>query len=108
MSARPLLKYRSRAAAKRQPCRALCRFDGATIMNALYQSLQSLRTSLFALAMLVIAMFSSSVRADGFIVIHNPPPQPVTPGHFTFAPLEVTYHRVNVEVNDSVATTTVD
>ncbi|QOV90872.1 VWA domain-containing protein [Humisphaera borealis] len=47
-------------------------------------------------------------RGDGFIVIHNPPARPVTPGHFTFAPLEVTYHRVNVEISDSVATTTVE
>ncbi|MDB5300819.1 MAG: vault protein inter-alpha-trypsin protein, partial [Phycisphaerales bacterium] len=46
-------------------------------------------------------------RADGFIIIHNPPPT-VVPGHFAFAPLEVVYHHVNVEINDQVATTSVD
>ena len=45
--------------------------------------------------------------ADGFIIIRNPPPQ-IVPGHFAFAPLEVTYHRVAVSINDQVATTTVD
>src|SRR5207244_438455 len=47
-------------------------------------------------------------RADGFIVIHQPPPNAAPHGHFSFAPLEVSYHRVNVEVNDLVATTSVD
>jgi Ca-activated chloride channel family protein len=39
------------------------------------------------------------------IIIHDP--QPV-PGHFPFAPLEVTYHRVSVEIDDRVAVTSVD
>src|SRR5688572_24009841 len=43
--------------------------------------------------------------ADGFIVVREPVP---TPGHFTFAPLEVSYHRVSVEINDQVAVTSVD
>jgi Ca-activated chloride channel family protein len=76
-------------------------------MTAFDQTYSRFRTTICAFAMLLVAMISSSARGDGFIVIHNPPPRPV-PGHFTFAPLEVTYHRVNVEVNDSVATTTVD
>ena len=45
-------------------------------------------------------------RADGFIVVHDPP-NPV-PGHFSFAPLEVAYHRVDVSIDDRVATTSVD
>ena len=45
-------------------------------------------------------------KADGLIIIHDPPH--VVPGHFTFAPLEVTYHRVNVEITDQVAVTRVD
>jgi Ca-activated chloride channel family protein len=45
-------------------------------------------------------------RADGLIVIDNPP-EP-RPGHFSFAPLEVVYHRVTVEIKDQVAITTVD
>ena len=49
------------------------------------------------------------IRADGFIVIHQPPtPVPVPPGHFSFAPLEVSFHRVIVEINDQVAVTSVD
>ena len=30
------------------------------------------------------------------------------PGHFPFAPLEIGYHRVNVEIDDRVAVTSVD
>ena len=44
--------------------------------------------------------------ADGLIVIHNPPT--VVPGHFSFAPLEVTYHKVECDIKDQVAVTTVD
>lgn len=47
-----------------------------------------------------------SGRADGLMIIHDPPH--IVPRHFTFAPLEVTFHRVNVEVNDQVAVTSVD
>lgn len=71
--------------------------------------LSTLCRTIIAIAVLAASLLlPASARADGFIVIHNPPSRPVIPGHFTFAPLEVTYHRVNVEVNDSVATTTVD
>src|SRR5271157_436963 len=44
--------------------------------------------------------------ADGLIVIDDPPP--AVAGHFSFAPLEVSYHRVTVAVADLVAVTTVD
>ena len=44
--------------------------------------------------------------ADGLIIIEDPPH--VVTGHFSFAPLEVSYHRVNVAVTDLVAVTTVD
>ena len=54
-----------------------------------------------------MAPLVSTARGDGFIVIHNPPPTMV-PGHFQFAPLEVTYHHVTVEIHDHVATTRVD
>jgi Ca-activated chloride channel family protein len=57
---------------------------------------------------LTFAGIQTPARADGFIVIHTPPTGPRVPGHFSFAPLEVTYHRVNVEVTDSVAVTSVD
>jgi Ca-activated chloride channel family protein len=55
----------------------------------------------------VIALLSAaSANADGLIVIHDPV-HPV-PGHFTFAPLAVTYHRVTVEIDGLVAVTSVD
>ncbi|HSI35239.1 MAG: VIT domain-containing protein [Phycisphaerae bacterium] len=61
------------------------------------------------LLIVLLALVPALVRADGFIVIH-PPSQPIAVprGHFSFAPLEVTYHRVDVEVNDQVAVTSVD
>lgn len=65
------------------------------------------RPGLLLTVLLAVLASPQAIRADGFIVIHNPPPRPV-PGHFSFAPLEVTYHRVTVDIQDSVATTTVD
>jgi Ca-activated chloride channel family protein len=55
--------------------------------------------------LLLAVMFAPLTRADGFIVISD---GPAVPGHFTFAPLEVTYHRVTVDVTDQVAVTNVD
>ena len=61
-------------------------------MNSLYPSGRSIA----ALLSLTLSLLLPGVcRADGFIVIHNPPP-PVVPGHFSFAPLEVAYHHVTV------------
>lgn len=57
-------------------------------------------------AFLVAAVFPAALSADGFIIVPDPP-RPL-PGHFSFAPLEVTFHRVTVDVKDLVATTTVD
>lgn len=52
------------------------------------------------------------VRADGFILVE---PQPTIPIHWeepwhhhAFAPLEVTYHHVNVKIDGQIATTSVD
>jgi len=56
----------------------------------------------------LLAWLPRPARGDGLIVIHQPPPGIGPRGHFSFAPLEVTYHRVNVEINDLVATTSVD
>jgi Ca-activated chloride channel family protein len=46
-------------------------------------------------------------QADGLIVVHPireaPPGQP-----YAFAPLEITYHHVNVKINGQIATTSVD
>ncbi|CAN5619303.1 VIT domain-containing protein [soil metagenome] len=59
-----------------------------------------------ALLGLLCWMVCATSRADGLIVISEPP-APV-PGHFAFAPLEVSYHRVSVTIDDAVAVTSVD
>ncbi len=46
------------------------------------------------------------VHADGFIII-NRPPTPI-PAPFPYAPLEVTYHHVNVKIDGQICTTSVD
>ncbi|MFZ2658616.1 MAG: VIT domain-containing protein [Victivallales bacterium] len=61
-------------------------------------------TAIFAL--IICPSFVDTGYADGLIIIHNP--HHIIPGHFTFAPLEVTYHRVNVDIKDQVAVTSVD
>src|SRR6201999_891882 len=58
---------------------------------------------LFTLALLTLLPLFA--HADGFIVI---PDGPHVPGHFTFAPLEVTFHHVAVDIRDGVAKTSVD
>src|SRR5215203_2033138 len=68
----------------------------------------------FLTALITLLCFApAAARADGFIIVYppgdQPEPRPTVPrGHFSFAPLEVTYHRVTVTINDQVATTTVD
>src|ERR1700743_1527548 len=55
-------------------------------------------------------------RADGLIVIHDPPdffPErpirwPGPPHWHPFAPLEVSYHHVTVKIDGQIATTSVD
>jgi Ca-activated chloride channel homolog len=60
-----------------------------------------------SLVFLVLALTAAAAAgADGLIIINNPE-NPV-PGHFPFAPLEVTFHRVSVQVSGRVAVTTVD
>ncbi|MDB5292319.1 MAG: hypothetical protein JWL69_3560, partial [Phycisphaerales bacterium] len=48
------------------------------------RSFHALRTLLLG----ILGLFATAgvCRADGFIIIHNPPPSMV-PGHFAFAPL---------------------
>ena len=55
---------------------------------------------------LLVLLLCRLALADGLIIIHDPP-RPI-PGHFHFAPLEVNYHRVDVEINDNIATTSID
>src|SRR3954464_1100624 len=65
-------------------------------------------------SVITLLLGGAGARADGLIVIQQPVivpgPGPVTrpPPRFAFAPLEITYHRVNVEIHDQVATTSVD
>ena len=67
----------------------------------------SARRSLLAAALLAGALAApAALRADGLIVISDPPPGPA--GHFRFAPLEVRYHHVRVEIRELAAVTTVD
>ncbi|HVS73551.1 MAG TPA: VIT domain-containing protein [Phycisphaerae bacterium] len=54
----------------------------------------------------VLMGLSGRARGDGFIVI--PDNHVVVRGHFIFAPLEVTYHRVECRIDDQVAVTSVD
>src|SRR5688500_6368570 len=69
--------------------------------------LLALLTCLFALV--------TGVLADGLIIIHNPPPRPLPPNmphwhrpHYVFAPLEVVFHKVHVEIAGQRATTRVE
>src|SRR5438132_1637878 len=54
-------------------------------------------------------LFCARVLADGFIIIEPRPDQPVIvpPGHFPFAPLEVSSHHAEVKISDQIATTSV-
>ena len=62
--------------------------------------------ALLAAAALATAGFSATARGDGLIVISDT--STAVPGHFSFAPLEVTYHKVETKINDQVAETYVD
>src|SRR3954467_10198415 len=55
---------------------------------------------------LVFAGTIARTLADGFIIIERP--MPVPPGHFVFAPLEVTNHHVDVKIDRQVAVTSID
>jgi Ca-activated chloride channel family protein len=70
-------------------------------------------------ALIGLAAAIPQARADGFIVVDESywrglMPQPIPPhwpAHrrpYAFAPLEVSYHHVNVKVTDQIATTSVD
>jgi Ca-activated chloride channel family protein len=62
--------------------------------------------SLLLSAIAFVLACSGLVRADGFIVI-NRPPTPIVAA-FPYAPLEVSYHHVNVKIDGQICTTTVD
>ncbi len=60
----------------------------------------------FLLFLSLFSIWGMPVRADGFIVIERR--MPVPPGHFAFAPLEVSYHHVGVKIDGQICTTTVE
>ena len=66
-----------------------------------------MKRSLLILAAGLLGTLSlSNARGDGFIVIEQP--FLVRPGHFPFAPLEVTSHHVEVKIDGQVAITSID
>ncbi|RPI74814.1 MAG: VWA domain-containing protein [Desulfobacteraceae bacterium] len=59
------------------------------------------------LALGLLLLYAGSVAADGFIVVPRPPrPEPM-PNWQPF-PLEVKYHKVEVDIRDTAATTSID
>ena len=58
---------------------------------------------------MTILALTSLALADGMIIIPRPPfpPRPPQP-HYPFAPLEVRYHHVSVQIRDQVAVTEID
>jgi Ca-activated chloride channel family protein len=74
-----------------------------------------MKAKLFAVFSALLALVGN-VCADGFIIIHNPPPfplphprpWPMPRPHFVFAPLEVTFHKVDVEITGQKAVTRVE
>ncbi len=78
--------------------------------------MKKLLAGVAALGVLLGGWAGGGARADGFIVIHDPPPvlrphphpHPLPPPHYAFALLEVKYHHVTVKIRDQVAVTEVD
>jgi Ca-activated chloride channel family protein len=73
-----------------------------------------MKAKLFALLTCLFALVTGAL-ADGLIIIHNPPPRPQPPHmppwhrpHYTFAPLEVVFHKVDVQIAGQRATTRVE
>jgi Ca-activated chloride channel family protein len=64
------------------------------------------RCSLFAAVLFLALAFPASLSADGLIVIDDPAHR--IPGHFPFAPLSVSYHRVKTHITGLIASTSVD
>jgi Ca-activated chloride channel family protein len=64
------------------------------------------KSAILSLTFLLMALPGGPLRADGFIVVDQPVHVPL--GHFPFAPLEVSYHHVNVKIDGQLCTTTVD
>src|SRR2546421_7307475 len=63
------------------------------------------KTLVLAIGLFLLGSISQA-RGDGFIVVEQP--FLVWPGHFPFAPLEVTSHHVEVKIDSQVAVTFID
>jgi len=63
------------------------------------------KRKLLGIALGVVGI-TTLLRADGFIVVERP--FRIPPGHYPFAPLEVTSHRVDVKIDGQVAVTSID
>ena len=74
-----------------------------------------MKAKLFAILAVFLTLLVGA-QADGFIIIRNPPPRPMPPippppwerPHYVFAPLEVSFHKVDVTIEGQRATTHVD
>ncbi|MCL2639452.1 MAG: VIT and VWA domain-containing protein [Phycisphaerales bacterium] len=60
----------------------------------------------FVIFVMALVVGVQGVLADGLIVVRDP--TVTVPGHFRFSPLEVVYHKVEAEINDQVATISVE
>ena len=58
------------------------------------------------LGIVLFLLSATQVRADGFIVVPPPHPQPLH--HWQAFPLQVRYHKVEVDIRDMAATTSID
>ena len=67
-----------------------------------------MKTNLLVLVLITLlaALVGMPLHADGFIVVNQPVAVPWR--HFSFAPLEVSYHHVDVKIDGQICTTTVD
>ena len=68
-----------------------------------------MKTKILSALVALLALLTGA-RADGLIIIHNPPApmpqaQPWMRPHYTFAPLEVVFHKVDVDIAGQKATT---
>ena len=66
-----------------------------------------MKTKLLAILALLVSL-APLVRADGLIIIRNPPIVHGPPRHFVFAPLEVVFHKVDVAIDGQKAVTRVE
>src|SRR5205823_5588843 len=87
-----------------------------------FRHLWNMKAKLLAVFSALLAL-AGNVCADGFIIIHNPPPfappfpqphprppwpMPSPRPHYVFAPMEVVFHKVDVSIDGQKSVTRVD